>query len=123
MRKVLPPCCESVRTPTATIAVATVVAAALIVPADRATTPSKELFDVDRPSSSLFPPAQDMPVLGTERAEDRLQGYASALALHFGARQDRTLAHYGGQREEAARTRVRYQARAFSRPSAQIGRA
>src|ERR1700741_1369172 len=100
MRKVLPRCCASEKIPTSTIA-ATDAADALIaatgpnvrivpiVPAVRATTPSQEPFNGDRPSSSLLPPTQDLPFLRSQCAEDRLQGHASAFALHFRTRQDR----------------------------------
>src|SRR5690606_28026755 len=40
----------------------------------------------------LLPAPQDLPVLGRQRAEDRLQGREAAVALHFRARQDRAVA-------------------------------
>src|SRR5690606_21960508 len=49
------------------------------------------------PSSS-----QDLPVLRSERAEDRLQGHQASAALHFRARQDCSVPHHGCQPEEAA---------------------
>src|SRR5829696_3110789 len=63
----------------------------------------------------VLPQAQDLPLLGGERAEDRLQGYEAALALHLGARQDRALADHGGLGQEAARALDRDQARPLSR--------
>src|SRR5947209_9296940 len=66
----------------------------------------REPPDVDRSPPSLLPPPQELPVLRPERAEDRLQGYAPALALHFRARQDRAVAHHCRVREEAARARA-----------------
>src|SRR3546814_18806726 len=39
--------------------------------------------------SPLLPSPQELPVLRTEGAEDRLQGHAPAAALRFGARHDR----------------------------------
>src|SRR4051812_11363884 len=51
---------------------------------------------------SVFPSAQDLPVFGRQRAEDRLQGRQAAAALHFRARQDRAEPHHGGVGQEAA---------------------
>src|SRR5262249_23742103 len=48
---------------------------------------------------AVFPPPQNLPLLRSERAQDRLQGRQVAAALHFGARQDRALAHHGGLRQ------------------------
>ena len=70
------------------------------------------------PPPPLFPPPQVLPVLRRQRAEDRLQGHAPAVALHFRARQDRAVAHHRGQRRQAARARPGDQARPLSRPSA-----
>src|ERR1700736_1202789 len=67
---------------------------------------------------SVFPPPQDLPVHGSECAEDRLQGFQAVDALRLRARQDRAEPHHGGIRQEAARTRTRHQARAFPRPAA-----
>src|ERR1700722_17032749 len=64
---------------------------------------------------SVFPPSQDLPVHGSERAEDRLQGFQAADALRFRARQDRAEPHHRGFRQEAARARARHQARTFPR--------
>ena len=75
---------------------AAIAATVPIVPAARATTPKLELSDVDRPPPPLLPPPQVLPVHGPQRAQDRLQGHAPALALHFRARQDRALAHHRG---------------------------
>src|SRR6185312_6859948 len=61
---------------------------------------------------SVFPPPQDLPVHGSERAEDRLQGFQAADALRLRARQDRAEPHHGGFRQEATRARPRHQARA-----------
>ena len=89
------------------------------VPAVRATTPSGEaLLMADRPPPPILPPPQDLPVLRPERAEDRLQGHAPALALHFRARQDRAVAHHRRFRQEAARTGAGDQARPLPRPAA-----
>src|SRR5712671_6363265 len=67
---------------------------------------------------SVFPPPQDLPVHGSERAEDRLQGFQALDALRVGARQDRPEPHYRSLRQEAARARARHQAGALPRPSA-----
>src|SRR3954447_21003976 len=64
---------------------------------------------------SVFPPPQDLPVHGSERAEDRLQGFQAVDALRLRARQDRAEPHHGRLRQEAARTRARHQALAFPR--------
>ena len=66
----------------------------------------------------LFPPPQDLPLLRAERAEDRLQGHASAVALHLRARQDRALAHHRRLGQEAARIGPGHQARPLPRPAA-----
>src|SRR5262249_22918518 len=71
-----------------------------------------------RCTPSVFPPSQDLPVHGSERAEDRLQGFQAADALRLGARQDRAEPHHGSVRQEAARTRARHQARPLPRPVA-----
>src|SRR5580704_8177985 len=62
---------------------------------------------------SVFPPPQDLPVHGSECAEDRLQGLQAVDALCLRARQDRAEPHHRGLRQEAARTRARHQALAF----------
>src|ERR1700731_566909 len=64
---------------------------------------------------SVFPPPQDLPVHGSECAEDRLQGFQAADALCLRARQDRAEPHHRRLRQEAARTRARHQALAFPR--------
>src|SRR5205814_3351861 len=64
---------------------------------------------------SVFPPPQDLPVHGSERAEDRLQGFQAFDALRLRARQDRAEPHHCRLRQEAARTRARHQARPVSR--------
>src|SRR3984957_14111998 len=51
---------------------------------------------------SVFPPPQDLPVHGSERAEDRLQGFQTADALCFRARQDRAEPHHRRLRQETA---------------------
>src|SRR5579863_5075472 len=99
MRPAPPPCCASARKATATSAAAAgpaPIAAIAIVPVVRATTRKQEHIDGLRAPSSLFPSPQVLPFLGRQRAEDRLQGHAPALALHFRARQDRAFAHHGG---------------------------
>jgi hypothetical protein len=53
---------------------------------------------------TLLPPPQGLPVLGRQRAEDRLQGRPSAAALHLRARQDRPGPHHRRLGQEAART-------------------
>src|ERR1700752_1826805 len=62
---------------------------------------------------SVFPPSQDLPVHGSECAEDRLQGFQAVDALRVRARQDRAEPHHRRVRQEAARTRARHQALAF----------
>src|SRR6478736_350749 len=69
-------------------------------------------------SPSLLPSPEDLPLLRPERAEDRLQGHASSLALHLRARQDRPIPHHGRVGQEAARTRQGDQARPLPRPAA-----
>src|SRR3984957_6337910 len=63
----------------------------------------------------VFPPSQDLPVHGSERAEDRLQGFQTADALRLRARQDRAEPHHRRLRQEAAGTCARHQALAFPR--------
>src|SRR3954464_3130984 len=67
---------------------------------------------------SVFPPPQDLPVHGSECAENRLQGFQAVDALRLRARQDCAKSHHGRFRQEAARTRARDQALAFPRPAA-----
>src|SRR6202165_4569176 len=67
---------------------------------------------------SVFPPPQDLPVHGSECAEDRLQGFQAFDALRLRARQDRAEPHHRRLRQEAARTRARHQARALPRSAA-----
>src|SRR4030081_3908624 len=69
-------------------------------------------------SPSVFPPSQDLPVYGSECAEDRLQGFQAFDALRVRARQDRAEPHHRRLRQEAARTRARHQALAFPRSAA-----
>src|SRR5437660_12460872 len=66
----------------AVAATATVVIAAIAsgVRAAKKPHPRQEPPDVDRAPPSLLPPPQELPLLRPERAEDRLQGYAPALA-------------------------------------------
>ena len=66
-------------------------------------------------ASSVLPPAQDVPVLGRRRTQDRLQGRQASVALHFRTRQDRAFAHHGRLGEEATRTGGRDQARPLPR--------
>ena len=69
-----------------------------------------------RPGSPSVPaPPQDLPVLGPECAQDRLQGRPPAAALRFRARQDRPLPHHGRVGQEAARTGPGHQARPLHR--------
>src|ERR1700731_446195 len=51
---------------------------------------------------TVFPPPQDLSVHGSERAEDRLQGFQAADALCLRARQDRAEPHHRRFRQEAA---------------------
>ncbi len=51
---------------------------------------------------SVFPPPQDLPVHGSECAEDRLQGFQAVDALRLRARQDRAEPHHRRFRQEAA---------------------
>src|SRR5690606_15719804 len=60
-------------------------------------------YQSDADAAAFPSPAQDLPLLRSQCAEDRLQGRAPAAALYFRARQDRSLAHQCGAREEAAR--------------------
>ena len=53
---------------------------------------------------AVLPPAQDLPVLRRQCAEDRLQGRQAVAALRVGARQDRAEPHHRGVGQEAART-------------------
>src|SRR3546814_811171 len=62
----------------------------------------------------LFPPAEDLPVLRCQCAEDRLQGREASLTLHLRARQDRPEPHHRGIGEEAARAGAGDQARPLS---------
>src|SRR3954463_10171865 len=55
-----------------------------------------------RCTPSVFPPPQDLSVHGSERAEDRLQGFQAADALRLRARQDRAEPHHRRLRQEAA---------------------
>src|SRR6516165_412289 len=70
--------------------------------------------DADPPA--VLPPPQDLPVLGRQRAEDRLQGREAVAALRVRARQDRAEPHHRGLGQEAARARASDQARALPRP-------
>ena len=63
---------------------------------------------------AVLPPPQELPVLGRQRAEDRLQGRQAAAAVRVRARQDRSEPHHRGLGEEAARARPSDQARALS---------
>src|SRR5580692_1144897 len=105
MRKASRPCCANATTPIATNAAASaaapastgpiaatarIAAIAPTAPAAPVTTPLlEELSDGNRPSPPVLSPPQDLPVLGPQCAQDRLQGHAPALPLHFRARQDR----------------------------------
>src|SRR5712675_298257 len=98
---------------------AVAVTAATAVHAVRAMTPTQWLRSKNHGRSwctpSVFPPSQDLPVHGSECAEDRLQGFQAADALRLRARQDRAEPHHRRLRQEAARTRARHQALAFPR--------
>src|SRR5215475_13403755 len=63
---------------------------------------------------AVLPPPQDLPVLGRQRPQDRLQRRAPAAALCFRARQDRAKPHHRGVGEEAAGACAGDQARALS---------
>src|SRR5258706_5927479 len=95
--------------------------AATVVRAVRATT-TQRLRSKNHGRSwctpSVFPPSQDLPVHGSECAEDRLQGFQAFDALRVRARQDRAEPHHRRLRQEAARTRARHQALAFPRSAA-----
>src|SRR5882757_3815168 len=56
----------------------------------------------DADPSTVLPPAQDLPILGRQCPEDRLQGREAVAALRFRARQDRAEPHHGGFGQEAA---------------------
>jgi hypothetical protein len=105
----------------AAVVIATVVTAIVVIAAIangargvKKAQPKEEHSDVDRSPSPLLSPPQELPILRPERAEDRLQGYAALIALHFRARQDRALAHHRRVRQEAARACACNQAGAFS---------
>src|ERR1700722_10034659 len=85
--------------------VAIVGTAAIVRPAGRVKTRIWEQCDGYRASSPLFPPSQVVPIFGRQRAENRLQGHASVVALHLRARQDRAVAHHRGERPPAAGAR------------------
>src|ERR1700694_3927196 len=107
----------------ASAALGTVAAsAAIVVRAVRAMMPTQRLRSKDHGESwctpSVFPPPQDLPVHGSECAEDRLQGFKAFDALRVRARQDRAEPHHRRLRQEAARTRARHQALAFPRSAA-----
>src|ERR1700730_10398193 len=64
---------------------------------------------------SVFPPPQDLPVNGSECAENPQKGFQAADALRLRARQDRAEPHHRRFRQEAARARARDQALAYPR--------
>ena len=70
---------------------------------------------------AVFPAPQIVPVLGSERAQDRLQGRQAPAALRLRARQDRAEPHHRGLDQAAARARAGDQAGAVSRPAAVHG--
>src|ERR1700733_4857526 len=47
----------------------------------------------ERATPSVYPSSQELPLLGHQRAEDRLQGRAPSAALRLRARQDRAEPH------------------------------
>src|SRR5471032_633957 len=65
----------------------------------------------ERATPSLHAPPQELPLLGHQRAEDRLQVRAPSAALRLRARQDRAEPHFRSVVEEAALTRAGDQAR------------
>src|SRR6185312_4677695 len=67
---------------------------------------------------SLFPPPQDLPVHGSERAEDRLQGFQAVDALRLRARQDRSEPHHGRICQKTARACARDQTCTLPRAAA-----
>src|SRR5262245_55292945 len=69
---------------------------------------------VANPPAVLSPP-QDLPILGRQCAEDRLQGRAALAALRLRTWKDRAEPHYRGLRQEAARVGARHQACALPR--------
>src|ERR1700738_5551310 len=101
---------------------AVAVTAAIVVHAGRAMTPTQWLRSKNHGRSwctpSVFPPPQDLPVHGSECAEERLQGVQAVDALRVRARQDRAEPHHCRLRQEAARSRARHQALAFPRTAA-----
>src|SRR5277367_1688752 len=92
--------------------------AAIVRPAARVKTRMWERCDGYRAPSPLFPPSQVVPIFGRQRAENRLQGHASVVALHLRTRQDRAVAHHRGERRQAARARPGDQARPVPGPFA-----
>src|SRR5205085_1506570 len=71
----------------------------------------------EAPSPVMLPAPQILPVLRTQRAEDRLQGRPAVAALHLRARQDRAEPHHRGVDAKAARAGAGDQAGAVSRPA------
>jgi hypothetical protein len=71
--------------------------------------------------AAVLPAAQELPVFGRRRAQDRLQGCQAAAAVHLRARQDRAEPHHGGFGQAAARTGSRHQAGTISGASALCG--
>ncbi len=67
---------------------------------------------------AVLPSPQDLPVLGRQRAEDRLQGREAVTALRLRARQDRTEPYHCGIRQAATRARSCDQACTLSRIAA-----
>src|SRR5271154_827676 len=128
-------CCASATTATATIAdragraatgriaatveiEATGRIGAIVRRAAPAMTRILESADGHRSPPPVFPPAQVVPIHGRQRAEDRLQGHPSLVALHLRTREDRAVADYRGERRQAARARAGDQARAVPGPVA-----
>src|SRR5580700_7805409 len=66
------------------------------------------------PQAFLSPP-QNLPVFRPERAQNRLQGHPSSLALYFRAWQDRPVANHRRFGQEAARPGEGRQTRPLSR--------
>src|SRR5581483_5400850 len=94
--------------------------AALIRAGGRATKLQRE--NRDEGAQTVFPPPQELPFHGQRCSEDRLQGRASAAALHLRARQNRSVAHHRRIGEKATRTGARDQTRPLPRAAAVRGR-
>src|SRR5581483_11734504 len=94
----------SVRAATTATAAIAVTAADISARADARVNPLRRREKVNGSSrtQTVLPPAQDLPVHGRERPEDRLQGHEAVAALHLRARQDRAEPHHRRIDQEAA---------------------